>query len=108
MANSSTACAPRCGNMASRRTNSRPARLPGGPFYGRPALDRFGLKLARHYGQPELPNPDGVNWNPEPTDEPPVREFLNAYVSAPIGPMTKSQVCMYTLTPDKHFVIDVH
>lgn len=84
------------------------ADVPAGPFYGLPAIDRFGLKLARHYGQPELPNPDGVNWNPEPTDEPPVREFLNTYVSAQIGPMTKSQVCMYTLTPDKHFVIDVH
>ena len=35
------------------------ADVPGGPFYGLPALDRFGLKVARHYNAPELPNPDG-------------------------------------------------
>lgn len=84
------------------------ADVPGGPFYGLPAIDRFGLKLARHYGQPELPTPDGVNWDPDPADEPPVRAFLDTHLSTPVGKATKSQVCMYTLTPDKHFVIDVH
>ena len=39
------------------------ADVAGGAFYGLPAIDRFGLKVARHYGAPELPNPDGVNWD---------------------------------------------
>ena len=84
------------------------ADVPGGPFYGLPAIDRYGLKLARHYGAPELPNPDGVAWNPTEADVPPVRAFLDTYLPGAVGPMTKAQVCMYTLTPDKHFVIDVH
>jgi sarcosine oxidase len=25
-----------------------------------------------------------------------------------VGACTKGQVCMYTITPDKHFVIDLH
>src|SRR5262249_46517276 len=83
------------------------ADVPGGPFYGLPAIDRFGLKLARHYGAPHLPNPDGVSWESTPDDVPPVRAFLDAYLPG-VGALTKAQVCMYTLTPDKHFVIDLH
>ena len=45
------------------------ADTPGGPFYGLPAIDSFGVKVARHYGAPELPNPDGVNWNPTDADD---------------------------------------
>ncbi|MDB5312935.1 MAG: soxA [Gemmataceae bacterium] len=84
------------------------ADVPGGPFYGLPAIDRFGLKIARHYGAPELTGPDGVKWETTPADEPPVRAFLDAHLPALTGGMTKGQVCMYTLTPDRHFVIDVH
>jgi sarcosine oxidase len=84
------------------------ADVPGGPFYGVSAIDRSGLKVARHYGAPELPNPDGVSWDVTADDEPPVRAFLDVYTSAPPGPRTRGQVCMYTVTPDKHFVIDVH
>ena len=84
------------------------ADVPGGPFYGLPAVDRFGLKIARHYGEPHLPNPDGVSWDATAADEPPVRAFLDAYLPGSVGPVTKAQVCLYTLTPDKHFVIDAH
>jgi sarcosine oxidase len=84
------------------------ADVPGGPFYGLPAIDRFGLKIARHYGAPHLPSPDGVNWDATPDDVPPVRAFLDTYLPGTVGPMTKGQVCMYTLTPDRHFVIDRH
>jgi sarcosine oxidase len=81
--------------------------VPGGPFYGMPAIDRFGLKLARHYHAPELPDPDGVVWETTPEDERAVRTFLDQYVPG-VGPLTRAQVCMYTVTPNKHFVIDVH
>jgi sarcosine oxidase len=83
------------------------ADVPGGPFYGLPAIDRFGLKVARHYHAPELPGPDGVVWEPTPDDERAVRAFLDTYIPG-VGALTKAQVCMYTVTPDRHFVIDVH
>lgn len=84
------------------------ADVPDGPFYGFPAIDRFGLKVARHYGAPHLPGPDGVDWVATPDDAAPVQAFLNTYIPGFAGHVTKSQVCMYTLTPDKHFVIDTH
>jgi sarcosine oxidase len=83
------------------------AEVPGGSFYGLPAIDHFGLKVARHYNAPELLTPDGVNWSTGPDDVAPVRAFLDAYVPG-VGAHTKSQACMYTVTPDHHFVIDLH
>jgi sarcosine oxidase len=83
------------------------ADVPGGPFYGLPAIDQFGLKVARHYNAPELPNPDGVTWDTTPEDGRAVRAFLDEYIPGP-GALTKAQVCMYTITPDCHFVLDVH
>jgi sarcosine oxidase len=83
------------------------ADVPGGPFYGLPAIDRFGLKVARHYNAPELATPDAVDWSTGPHDIVPVRAFLDTYIPG-VGPLTKSQVCMYTVTPDHNFIIDRH
>jgi sarcosine oxidase len=83
------------------------ADVPGGPIYGLPAIDSFGFKVARHYGAPELPNPDGVSWDVTVTDREAVRPLLDEYLPG-LGACTKGQVCMYTVTPDKHFVIDLH
>ena len=84
------------------------ADAPGGPFYGIPAIDEYGLKIARHYGAPELAGPEEVNWDATTEDVPAVRAFLDRHVLGASGAVTNGQVCMYTLTPDKHFVIDVH
>jgi sarcosine oxidase len=98
------------GGRAELRRDTFPifiAEVPGGSFYGLPAIDRFGLKVARHYDAPPLPAPDGVEWDTGPEDERGVRAFLDAYAPG-VGALTKAQVCMYTVTPDHHFVIDVH
>lgn len=81
---------------------------PGGAFYGLPMIDPRGIKVARHYGAPELPSPDQVTWGVTDADETPVRAFLDAYLPGQFGRRADGQVCMYTLTPDRHFVIDVH
>ena len=81
---------------------------PSGAFYGLPAIDGRGHKASRHYGAPELPGPEGVDWTVHPADEAPVREFFRRHLPAADGPRTDGQVCLYTLTPNRHFVIDVH
>jgi sarcosine oxidase len=83
------------------------ADVPGGPFYGLPAIDRLGVKVARHYGAPELPGPDGVNWTVGEEDVNAMRPLIDTYLPG-LGALTKGQVCMYTITPDRHFVIDTH
>ena len=84
------------------------AEVPGGPFYGLPAIDGRGLKVARHYGAPELDGPEHVERAVRAADERPVRDFLSAHIPAAAGPLHYAQTCMYTLTPDRHFLIDLH
>jgi sarcosine oxidase len=83
------------------------ADVPGGPVYGVPAIDSHGLKAARHYGAPELSHPDEVSWDVTEADLQPVQVVLDRYIPG-LGPCTRSRVCMYTVTPDRHFVIDRH
>jgi sarcosine oxidase len=84
------------------------ADVPGGPFYGLPVIDGRGLKVARHYSAPELNDPEEVQREIRPEDEPPVRKFLDAYMPDVNGPLRFAQTCIYTLSPDRHFVIDRH
>jgi sarcosine oxidase len=82
------------------------ADTPEGYFYGLPALDGRGVKVARHYGADELPGPDAVERSVTPADEAPVRDFVRSHLPAADGPVGASSVCIYTLTPDRHFIID--
>ncbi len=82
--------------------------VPEGHFYGFPVIDGFGHKLARHYGAPELLSPDQIDRQPRPDDELPVRDFLRKYLPLVDGPVRRAQVCTYTLSPDRHFIMDVH
>jgi sarcosine oxidase len=84
------------------------AGMPGGYFYGLPALDERGVKIARHYGADEMAGPDGVQREVTPEDETPVRAFVRAHLPAVDGPRRDASVCLYTLTPDRHFLLDLH
>ncbi|MFL5340475.1 MAG: N-methyl-L-tryptophan oxidase [Gemmataceae bacterium] len=84
------------------------AEVPDGYFYGLPVIDGNGHKVARHYGAPELAAPDEIDRSADDADEAPVRAFLNRYLPAVDGPLRRAQVCTYTLTPDRHFVLDRH
>jgi sarcosine oxidase len=84
------------------------ADTPDGAFYGLPSLNADGLKTARHYGAPELHDPSEVERAVSADDEETVRRFLRAHLPGADGPVRKASVCVYTLTPDRHFLIDVH
>jgi sarcosine oxidase len=77
-------------------------------FYGLPMIDQLGVKISRHYGEPELPSPDAMNWETGTADEAAVRPFLDRYLPNEFAGCSYQQACMYTLTPDRHFVIDRH
>ena len=53
-------------------------------------------------------DPDTVDRTVRPEDEDPVRAFLAAAVPALDGPLEDGAVCLYTNTPDGHFVVDRH
>jgi sarcosine oxidase len=84
------------------------ADTPGGTFYGLPVIDPRGHKVAQHYGASELPGPEGVKREITNADEIPVSAFLRSHLPAADRPRRHGVVCLYTLSPDRHFVIDRH
>jgi sarcosine oxidase len=83
------------------------ADTPGGYFYGLPALDDRGVKIARHYGAPEVDRVEQIERTITADDEAPIRGFVRAYLPGADGPRGGASTCVYTLTPDRHFVIDL-
>jgi sarcosine oxidase len=84
------------------------AEVPEGHFYGMPVIDGAGHKMARHYGAPELNSPDEIDREVRAEDELPARAFLASHLPSANGPLRRAQTCIYTLSPDRHFIIDVH
>ena len=78
-----------------------------GAFYGlAEEPSEFGWKVSQHYGAPELPHPDEVDWSVSDGDIRPVREFLHRQMPEVDPTPLASEVCQYTLTPSRHFLID--
>jgi sarcosine oxidase len=74
-------------------------------MYGIPTLDGTSIKVARHHeGEPT--DPDHVNREVTAADLDPVRDFVARYMRGVSTRVTRSLVCMYTNTPDRHFAID--
>ena len=79
-----------------------------GFFYGVPALEDGGVKVAQHSGGLAIHNPAGVDRMVHAEDSAPVRAFAADYLPRlRLEPMRHS-VCLYTMSPDEHFIIDVH
>ena len=74
--------------------------------YGFPYLPDQGLKIATH-GMGTPTDPDSVDREVHASDEAAVREFIRLRFPAADGPTRQAKICMYTVTPDEHFIVDV-
>ncbi|MEX0677051.1 MAG: N-methyl-L-tryptophan oxidase [Pirellulales bacterium] len=82
--------------------------LESGSFYGVPQIDAAGVKVAEHTGGPVVDDPLAVNRDIDPADERRVAAFVAECLSGATTECTDHTVCMYTMTPDGHFVVDRH
>jgi sarcosine oxidase len=74
-------------------------------YYGFPYDADNGLKMAGlHYG--DRVDPDTVDREPSADDEERVRAWLRRRMPLANGERRRAQVCMYTNSPDGHFIID--
>lgn len=78
----------------------------GRAFYGFPDFGD-GPKVARHHGGPAT-TADTVRRDVGVEEANEVLEFLRWAMPDHAGPVISSSVCMYTNTPDEHFLIDRH
>ncbi|MEE8338029.1 MAG: FAD-dependent oxidoreductase [Dehalococcoidia bacterium] len=85
-----------------------PAQGPG--FYSLPDLDGWGpsagLKVALHHSGEETV-PDDVSREVTAADIEAVRAVAGRWMPEISGEPLRSTVCLYTNTPDEHFLIDV-
>jgi sarcosine oxidase len=80
-----------------------------GTFYGFPAYSIPGFKLARwHHLEQAVPDPDGMDRDCHPEDEAVLRAFVRRYFPLGEGPTLSMRTCLFTNTPDGHFVVDTH
>jgi sarcosine oxidase len=74
-------------------------------YYGFPYDPANGLKMAGlHFG--DRVDPDTVDREPSTRDEQRVRAWLRRRMPLADGERRRAQVCMYTNSPDGHFIID--
>ncbi|MBS2014451.1 MAG: N-methyl-L-tryptophan oxidase [Deltaproteobacteria bacterium] len=78
-------------------------------FYGIPMHAEHGdapaLKVCRHHGGAEVASPDALDREVHEADVEPVRGFMREHLPGGDGPLLRARVCMYTNTPDAHFVV---
>lgn len=79
-----------------------------GGFYGFPDLGGNGLKVAEHTGGESVLDPLAVGRSLAPADRRPVEEFLSRHLPGVSRRVLRHEVCLYTMTPDEHFVVDRH
>jgi sarcosine oxidase len=79
----------------------------GTAFYGIPHDPELGLKVSIHHWGTYV-DPDEVDRVVNPEDVERVRSFLRVRMPSANGPLTNAKVCLYTNTPDEHFIIDRH
>ncbi|QDV92346.1 Monomeric sarcosine oxidase [Phycisphaerae bacterium RAS2] len=87
-------------------TASASAANLSGAFYGIPDHGQ-GVKIARHHGGTAT-TADTVDRAAHPADEADIRRYIRAHMPTADGPLRDAKVCLYTNTPDDHFVIDRH
>jgi sarcosine oxidase len=78
-------------------------------FYGFPHQQGVpgGVKAAIHH-QGDPTTPQTIDRTVHPRDEAQLRAVLTERIPALRGPVIESVVCMYTMTPDSHFVVGMH
>lgn len=75
-------------------------------FYGFPDVGN-GVKVAIHK-EGEITQADQVRRTVEYEELSELQSLVSRYLPEAAGKLLKSEVCMYTNTPDGHFLIDVH
>lgn len=80
---------------------------PEGIFAGFPHMDGEGVKIMRH-DRGDGGTPETVTRKVTAADTDDVTGFLAKYMPAARGRLRQAATCLYTMTPDNHFILDRH
>jgi sarcosine oxidase len=79
-----------------------------GLYYGFPEWGIPGFKFGRFHHLEERVDPDTVSRDPTDRDEELLRAFARRYFPEGEGPTVALKACLFTNTPDEHFILDLH
>ena len=74
-------------------------------FYGFPVFGEPGPKVGQDAGGREV-TADTRTFDPDKAALGRVQDFLGKYIPSALGPIIYTKTCLYTLTPDRDFVLD--
>ncbi|TAK21918.1 MAG: N-methyl-L-tryptophan oxidase [Chloroflexota bacterium] len=79
-----------------------------GRFYGFPVYGIPGFKFGMYHHLNEVVDPETIDREPNAADERVLRTFAERYFPDGAGPTLTMKACMFTNSPDEHFVVDTH
>ncbi|MFL5802714.1 MAG: N-methyl-L-tryptophan oxidase [Roseiflexaceae bacterium] len=74
-------------------------------FYGFPVYGEAGPKAGQDIGGQEV-SAETRTFEPDPAAQRRLEDFLRRYIPGALGPIIYTKTCLYTLTPDRDFVLD--
>jgi monomeric sarcosine oxidase len=75
--------------------------------YGIPSYQGSGVKVAFHGGQ-RVKDVNDIDYDPKDSVIERLREYTSSYLPQANAPLKATRICLYTMTPDEHFIIDKH
>jgi sarcosine oxidase len=76
-----------------------------GAFYGFPDYASAGFKIGKYHHRHEAADPDVPSREPDGEDERILRHAISRYFPGADGPKLAAETCLFTNTPDEHFLI---
>ena len=77
-------------------------------YYGLPIVGSPGFKFGKYHHLKQRVDPDKMDRECGPEDEAVLREAIRRYFPDADGPTLAMKTCMFSNSPDEHFVIDLH
>lgn len=77
-------------------------------YYGFPVFGVPGFKFGKYHHRKELTDPSTMDRECHPRDEKLLREAIGRYFPDAAGPTLAMKTCLFTNSPDEHFVIGKH
>lgn len=77
-----------------------------GNFYGFPQIDELGVKVAEHSNGIPVANPLEVDRTEDAAETNQVLGFIRDFMPQVTTQQTRFDTCLYTLSPDRNFIID--
>lgn len=79
-----------------------------GRFYGFPVYGIPGFKVGKYHHRGQTVDPDQIDRNAYPEDEEVLRQAVRRFFPDANGPAMGLRTCIFTNTPDEHFILDRH